>query len=360
MRVLFELLFDALIATVYFDGSLCHPVDPTFPTHQQQRRASCAAFIQFDEASKNMLGGRILQSCSSLTTSAEVEYKALILGLEGLIQHWPENHSSAEASFHRVNVLGDCKTVIQQMNGGSRPRKTESLYRRAMEAAGALQTRYPGVQFFFQHIPRTQNIVTDRLCSTILAEKQLRDDQAAVLALGSLGSDDALVDYLNSFLGKECNALIYSRRPDFYRYLSRLASSNKEWHTLIKVGERWSNEIQNVWPRDSQMKDELFVEALAIQLVGWEKLGNQKELLYRRRKHQHALSRHASIGERVERDLTRAPSVADLPFAPSKLECNDDDCPLLIQKWMKEATNTSVWTLDSAFWTETRRMFNGS
>jgi ribonuclease HI len=356
MRLLFELLFDALIATVYFDGSLCHPVDPTFPTYQQQQRASCAVFIQFDE-SREILGGRILHSCSASTTSAEVEYEALILGLEGLNQHWPENDPSTEASIHRVNVLGDCKTVIQQMSGGSRPRKTESLFRRASEAAGALQARHPNVQFSFRHIPRIQNTITDRLCSTILAEKQLRDDQAAVLALASLTSNGAYLKHLNSFLVKESNALIYSRRPAVYRYLSRLASHSKEWHTLLEIGERWSHEIQNVWPRDSQMKDELFAEALAIQLVGWGKLGNQKEILYRRRKHQHALSRYAHIVENVERDLSRTPSVADLPFAPIELECNGDDCPRLIQKWMKEAANTSVWTHDSVFWTDEQRMF---
>lgn len=352
MRLLFEIVTNA-IATVYFDGSLCHPVDPTFPTFKQKRRASCAAYIRFGDDSQEILGGRILSGCSSSTTSAEVEYEALILGLEGLKQHWLKDTLpvTTETAFYPVVVLGDCKTVIQQMNGGSRPRKMEPLYRRASQAAEDIQTLHPHVQISFQHISRTQNIMSDRLCSTILAEKQYRDDQAAILALSSLSSNAAYLEFLNSYLDKESNALKYSRRPAVYRYLSKLASRSKEWNTLIEIGERWSREIQDVWPRHSERRDELFVEAMTIQLAGLEAVGNQKELLYLQRKYQYLLSQHAPISGKVGRELSQSSLAGDLGIVPRELEFSSCDCPPLIQKWMQVAAGTSVWTNAYAYWT---------
>lgn len=353
MNLLFQLMVNAMATVLYFDGSLCHPVDTTFPTFKQKQRASCAAYICLKDGSREFLGGRIL-SCSSLTTSAEVEYEALILGLEGLQQVLREIPlATFESDVFPVTVRGDCKMVLQQMSGGSRPRKMESFYNRASRVVDDIQTHNPTVQISFQHIPRTQNIISDRLCSEMLAKKQYIDETAALVSLSNLSCNAACLDFINAHLREDSNALIYSRRSNVYRFLSQLAFCNQEWTTLTEIGERWSHELQNVWPRNNnELRDHLFVEALTIQLVGLQALDKRKELAFRRRTHQYLLSIHAQISKTVEGELSRVPASpgGSIIISPERLKLDNDECPLLIERWIQEAASTSIWTNNNAYW----------
>jgi len=175
VRSLLSISYVGLI--LRFDGSLRYPSDPGFPVDSLGRMAACAAAI-IDDANPGsertvLVGGRLLDA-NRFSSSAQAEYEGLLLGLEAISrlqqnQRPPFTNSKPLLSATTtVAVQGDCKTVIEQMQGRSRPRKLESYY----EQATTILQELP-FNFVFEHIPREENTFCDRLCTTIISEEEV-------------------------------------------------------------------------------------------------------------------------------------------------------------------------------------------
>ena len=93
-------------------------------------------------------------------TNNQAEYRALILGLKAVAHY----HSAL------VRVYMDSDLIVNQMRGTYKVRHPdlEPLWREARELVKAL----PAVTF--DHVPRAQNALADRLANEALDERNLR------------------------------------------------------------------------------------------------------------------------------------------------------------------------------------------
>ena len=90
-------------------------------------------------------------------TNNQAEYRALILGLKAIIHYHPL----------AVRVYMDSELIVNQMRGTYKVRHPdlEPLWREARELARALHT------VTFDHVPRAQNALADRLANQALDER---------------------------------------------------------------------------------------------------------------------------------------------------------------------------------------------
>lgn len=88
----------------------------------------------------------------------QAEYRALILGLKAIARYQPT----------QVRVYMDSELVVKQMRGEYKVRHPEltPLWTEAQQLAGAL----PAVSF--NHVPRAQNALADRLANEALDEQR--------------------------------------------------------------------------------------------------------------------------------------------------------------------------------------------
>lgn len=357
-----------------FDGSLRYPSDSGFPTSATtksssvglRRVASCAACLlecrrQLDgnvRPQKDRIvavGGKRLDNRDDIDNSAQVEYEGVLLALEGL-QEWlsvttakastsqgvgkkqeesnnfandaasPSGKNNKHDSLLpttipsmntptttlRVTVQGDCKTVIEQLQGKARTRKLQPEYDRVQ---ALLQNHYPSyccdqpnggggggrqnvrVHFRFEHIPRSENCICDRVSAKILHKQQQQwmlglyqeldaihaatmskfrgemmgatatmaastivqprqvaggtslandekqDDGKLRLQLSSFLNDHFLLDRGSGQIG----LTPFSLRPALYRRVAWLAARLNDYQTLLKVGQQLQEEARTVW-----------------------------------------------------------------------------------------------------------------
>ncbi len=83
-------------------------------------------------------------------TSADVEYEGLKLGIKWLVDHISGGRFMF-GSDSTIYIRGDCKTVIDQMNSKSFPRKQRQHYN---EASGLIQHLKKGYEISFEHVSR--------------------------------------------------------------------------------------------------------------------------------------------------------------------------------------------------------------
>ena len=93
-------------------------------------------------------------------TNNQAEYRALILGLKAIAHYHPA----------LVRVYMDSDLIVKQMRGTYKVRHPdlEPLWREARELVSAL----PAVTF--DHVPRAQNALADRLANEALDERNQR------------------------------------------------------------------------------------------------------------------------------------------------------------------------------------------
>jgi Reverse transcriptase-like len=313
--ILYSLLGTTIL--VKFDGSLRFPSDPGFPTRSLESIAACAAYITADTDSTTFstedvifqrsiqssrqpcafLGGKLVDS-RQIQNSAESEYEGLILGLEGLFalltaagQGYPRppgmKHHIKVSKLDVVTIQGDCKTVIQQMRGRSRPRKLERHHSRAHQLVERLLPLCNRIQF--EHIPRSENCLCDQLCIRMILQKEMITLQQAWIelhdmALEAIGDDknkntaleattslilasssssssvvspnatstpcnSKITEYLARHFSPSCSNLIcISARPVIYRWLALIARNCNDNESLIEVGKRLESEARDGWP----------------------------------------------------------------------------------------------------------------
>lgn len=364
----------SLVALVlYFDGSLRYPNDPGLPSERQCPRAACAACIVDDLSSANttkvlLLGGRLLQ-CSFQRTSGEVEYQGLLLGLEGLLTYFsdimtsayyptpPVPHLPSRATKQLVRVRGDCKTVLQQMEGLAHPRKLEAFYKRAQDMIDKLTSKYR-IEFQFEHIQRNKNQLCDRLAAQIIQKQEWQDYQSAVRQLQQLGprrseSSTTLAMFMEDHLTIQSNAIPYSKRPPFYQFLAKECFQKGDYPLLVRIGEQFEKEVKQVWPRSGfkqhRLAEELLVEAIVYQIIGLQKQPRRtREAVARQRKRRFIMEKWKSLCSDVERCLcdelsTELESLLDVVQGTPQVTHEDDSIASLVEMWYAEAQSSGKW-----------------
>lgn len=171
----------ATCLVLQFDGSLRRPADPhkeIIPTSLSSKLSPFAvcsfALLQDDSNSETgkiiALGSKEIPNYG--TTSADVEYEGLILGLKSLL-HVYEHCEEYEYVPLRSPLLvrGDCKTVIDQMNGVSLSRKLRSYYNEATLIREQLEQNHD-VHIHFEHVTRDHNELCDGMCKVIMQRLQ--------------------------------------------------------------------------------------------------------------------------------------------------------------------------------------------
>lgn len=290
--------FLASLIIAHFDGSFRNLSDPGFPTLGPM--AACAATLSL-ESGEFRIGGRIL-SYSNHQTSGVAEFEGLILGLEGLL------HLSREGLLDestKVVFYGDCKTVIQQMTERSQSRKLQQYHKRAI----SIRCQLP-CSIHFQHIPRCENAVCDRLSSMWLSQLQLLTVNDVLRNLESIiqNLDDhtseinaRLKSILNRYFGVGCPSIVYSQRPLFYRIMACIAVFTNDFDTLLALGQRLQLEVRQVWSKAQistgeidDVRKSLLVEALGYQLHGLNDCSN-REACRLEQKHAHLLERRSDV-----------------------------------------------------------------
>ena len=160
---------------LYFDGSLRRLTDPnkdiipTLVSSALSPLAACStAVINERTHAVVALGGKHILYDGQIT-SADVEYEGLILGLNCLLTICEGEGSSIKNI--EVTIRGDCKTVIDQMNGVSLPRKQKAYYNEALLLINKLKCDYE-ISLCFEHITRDLNELCDGMCKVILQHLQ--------------------------------------------------------------------------------------------------------------------------------------------------------------------------------------------
>jgi hypothetical protein len=388
-----------------FDGSWKHPRDPEFPTSSLGRMAACAACIiipkeqpdgvrSIDDTTVALVGGRRLD-VGMVRGSAEAEYEGILLGLGGLLQLYRDHSgvngifrsSSAACPASVVTIEGDCKTVIEQLQGIARPRKLEQYYNRAI----VLIQQLP-FEFRYQHIPRAENVLCDRICARILEEQQFEAWESAYQELALIYNNATLVgeerssdDLLSSFLHRHFGSagkhyIPLSQRPTFYRYIASTASRIRDFATMVAVGKILETEVKSVWSAvrtpssvspiaiqnnesephvclDQRSKDKLLIEAVVYQVVGLHNLGKQKQESLAKRKNRYILEKYSDYAETVKVALTDEASSAPLlqvsgqaPAASKITHTSKDEWPPLVKHWHEEASLSDLWRDETVFW----------
>jgi ribonuclease HI len=215
----------AAVVVLQFDGSL-RPCHSGRGGGSDAWISTCAAAISVD-GRLHGLGGRRLLTATTTTlpssaagsrcSSIVAEYEGLLYGLEQLAKFLHDQHDDDDDDDNNRNnnhkrnfynssstvvvlVQGDCKTVVEQMQGRARPRIMEWYHQRATaiidhDIAPFLRGRrkQPPQQqqqqqsttnnnnntnnntnsVLFQHIPRAQNALTDELADCIADQGQV-------------------------------------------------------------------------------------------------------------------------------------------------------------------------------------------
>jgi hypothetical protein len=389
-----------------FDGSWKHPRDPEFPTSTLGRMAACAACIiipkeqpdgvrSIDDTTVALVGGRRLDA-GMVRGSAEAEYEGVILGLDGLLQLY-RDHSDVNGVFRSssassstpvvITIEGDCKTVIDQLQGNAHPRKLEQYYNRAI---GLIQ-QLP-FDFRYQHIPRAENVLCDRICARILEEQQFEALESAYQELAFIrtnatrvgeerSSEDSLASFLHRHFGSAGNNFIpLSQRPTLYRSIASTASRIRDFATMVAVGNILETEVKSVWSAvrtpslvcsiaiqnneskppvclDQRFKDKLLVEAVVYQVVGLHNLNKHKQEALTTRKNRYLLEKYSEYAATVKVALIEEASSASLlqisgrASSASKIpHTGKDEWPPLVEHWHVEASSSKLWRDETVFW----------
>ena len=372
----------SLQIVVQFDGSLRPPNDFGVPTSTLGRLAACACTISkstsvCDNPHLVVTGGKGLVATST-STSGEVEYEGLLFALKSLRTYLATQESSTIESIASITILGDCKTVIDQMNGKSNSRKLDSYYLRALAEVDTLlceTLRLGPLALEFQHIARTKNVICDRISASIIfkQQKEVFDGVCADILEYEKLSDRSIdiSDLLHKWFLHQKSLLPISRRPCLYRYLAEIEIKKKEFHGLLEIGSRYENDVKIVERKmvatkqinsgdtdtiSPEMLNSLKSEAISYQIFSLYALGRSREAVRLQTKNRFLLNQCSSTVLEIEKQLKEE---GDLPnqetIALLKREMADTDriharhhmdWPFPVQEWNDE------WIQSRTSWEE--------
>lgn len=240
--------FECSCLILHFDGSF----------HKYSGAASCAAAIFLDDGTTLVgLGGSQIESSSLLTTSAEIEYEGLILGLKWLLLlHSP--HQSVKV-IQSLTIRGDCLTIINQLRGTSRPRKLESKYKQAsflLQQLTVVHQAYhnPVIEWVPRSLP--QQVITDWTASTLLSIthnlEMLSLELPQVLPNSEEELPASLQPTLDIITASAARKQIHSMR--YHLLIHNLicqAYSNNEYSIIIQIEQFLREEINHLSKRST-------------------------------------------------------------------------------------------------------------
>jgi hypothetical protein len=221
-------------------------------------------------------------------TSADVEYEGLLFGLEWLDRQW-------YGDDRLLIVRGDCKAIIDQLNGQSVPRKLLSKHEIASNLLGRIgeQTRTA-----YEHVLRKENLLCDSICAEVMniVERQqvsmFRNEMADLHEAARNASQTTLIDLMRRYVSPEKSLVRFSRRPELYKEAVSVAEHIGDAMALDHIGKQLVLEAK-LWPAKEDT-EQMTVNGISLQVIGLQRMERYKEAKRLLGKHRHLLDRFAS------------------------------------------------------------------
>jgi ribonuclease HI len=240
------------------------------------------------------LGGRSLDIVPGMT-SADAEYDGLLLGLEWLTRQAPDWWNEHEV----LHVQGDCKAIVDQLNGDAIPQKLRPKYEKAQACLDSLKSN-PIDSVVFEHIPRGQNTLSDQICALAMdceeeeALRRFKDALALALEESETTTESRLVSVVDTHFG----LIRYSLRPKLYEEMIAIAYRQHDGHALAVLGESLQKEAM-YWktfehpslPQNILVRDWIYVRGVHLQVQGHELNDRLKDARKLRQKHRYRLEK---------------------------------------------------------------------
>jgi ribonuclease HI len=354
-------------------------------TEPTERIAACAASLHLDSGDDDSgrraivaLGGRLLDS-SQVALSGQAEYEGLLLGL-AMMSDWVGSSRDTE-HVHRktveldtLRIQGDCKTVIEQIQGRSRPRKLEAYWARATSLLSSFNTRCYSTDmspaFVAEHIPRQRNTLCDAVASHIVIRQHGANARELWNVVESYPRlrDAPLAPSLTELL-HDVKRLIHPwLRPTFYVRLAVAAWSAKAYGDVASAGQLLEKEVKAAIaahrrrPADISSAGgrrelaELHATSAMLQILGCRMAGQFRESDRLCRRHKHALDGHPELVRAMEQVMEKNGSFSDamqqwLDVSPPMYDdvgpkLNPDttqDESAAIKEWSRRAFSSKEW-----------------
>lgn len=386
-----------LSVILQFDGSLRHPSDPGVPTSSLGRMAACAACILVDGKVVQVGGKGLAVPVSSTMTSGEVEYEGLLFGLAGLlacsnlvISSDAQEANPGPSSEVLITVQGDCKNVMEQMSGMAKPRKLEGYHQRTV--AFAQDTLPPHFRLDFQHVPRADNLLCDRVSARILLEQQETAYRSVCQELENLWKQTCKQregDEKSSHPGRQALSQLFfspgmsliplSQRPELYHGMARIAVSMNDFTMLLTIGKTFQDDLDSVRScalktpppttggigastvaafARQEISELLLLEAVMYQILALEALYRTKEAAMIRRKKRYMLSWFSAEARQIQERLLAAPHRIDESALLRLVSLNQsgnalhraEEWPALALRWHERALQSQAWEETQVFW----------
>lgn len=333
---------------LYFDGSLRTPRDAGFPTNRLGRMASCGAALYNDDDNLLTLGGKLLEIVPDMT-SADVEYEGLLFGL---------NHCVNISPDAGLIVRGDCKAIIDQLNGDSVPRKLRPKHELALKILEIIEN------VSFEHVPRDENKVCDSICAAIMnivEQRQLSTFRHELATLAAQSVDrkarkdvphSSLVDLVNRFVSSEKSLVRFSMRPVLYEEAASVADRLSDGMALKFIGKQLQLESK-LWPIEGDMTKELMAaRGISLHVQGLQLLSRDKDSKWLLRKHRYVLGRYVTEDVIAETFVAACHSVMkdtvdDSAFVVYNEDGNESK---VLQTWYDQATQQDESILHQGYW----------
>ena len=365
--LLFSVPSSGLLILLQFDGSLRPPSDVGMPTCSLGKLAACACSIRVMDSICNfppiplLLGGKGL-SAASLLNSGDVEYEGLLLGLESLQMYLTEFAKFAHSNNFTILIQGDCKSVLNQMNGRAIPRKLVRHHQRACAAVCSIKDEMliVGISctFEYQHIPRTNNVLCDRVSASIIVQQQRMAINDVWNTVKLLESSDHYVNaggvegILARYLQQGKSLIPLSMRPPLYQRLVALAISMQDYSGLLAVAILYEEDIclqrQKMSTADHSftLYEAYRANAVRYQILALEALNRFREGIRKEHKHRILLKNYPRGTLQMERQAHLPLSNVSATVKCDKVTCNVQygvDWPARVLQWENEAYESNTW-----------------
>jgi ribonuclease HI len=349
-----------LMIVLQFDGSLRKPTDVGAPTAMLGQMAACACIIRpIDDSSgyPSLLGGKRLSATSS-TTSGEVEYEGLLLGLQSLRTYLAEYVNVTNSKHWTIVVQGDCKNILNQMSGRAAPRKLENFHRLAEANVHSIEERLSlsgsTCTFRFEHITRTSNVLCDRLSALIIAEQQRKalDDVWNVLSTleNTLTYAEArgVEGILDRWFQLGRSIIPLTMRPNLYQRMASIAIAMQDFSGLLTLSLCYEDDVRILQKNKSSRRQSnnmahgdhisygaSVADAVSYQIAALKALGRLKESVRVQQKNRILLQTYP-------RNITQK-ELQQYGFIESERSADQVDWSSPVLCWKTEAFASTNW-----------------
>lgn len=341
---------------LYFDGSLRPPRDAGFPTQALGRMASCGAALYTADNTLLAIGGKSLDIIPDIT-SADVEYDGLLFGLNKCLDEcrWKQQD---DAPIVVVHVRGDCKAIIDQLNGIAVPRKLLPKHERALNMIE--RARF---SVSFEHVIRDENVLCDSICAgvmNILEQRQVTTFREKLAFISqSTSTVDAsqrdLLDLLKESITSEKSLVRYSIRPKLYLEATEVARRLNDGMAIEHIGRQLADEARLCQTDGSIRKELMTAVGISWQVEGLNLVGNEKQAKRLLQKHRYILDRFAATDDTLFDSFKAACESIDeshdsLSLLRDGLDRNDREA---LETWHNEACQQDDEILKRGYWIHT-------